>query len=127
LFDARIRVDNLSVLIPGGSFPQFGPVEIPSAHEVSGFSLGATDLVTADTQIRWRRASNPKAIVELSAGGGGRAVFCSAKDDGHFSLPPKIAQWLGKNSIPNPEAYRESTAIYRQGEAVLVVSQSTGL
>jgi hypothetical protein len=127
LFDARVRVDNLSVRIPGDGFPAFGPVSIPSVQEVSGFSLDATDRVIANTEFSWRRGDNPNAIVELSAGGGGRAVFCAAKDDGQFGLPEKIKQWLGANSIPNPEAHRESVAIYRQGEVILIVSQSTDL
>jgi len=68
---------------------------------------------------------NPDALVQISAGGGGRAVFCAAIDDGEFALPVDIQQWLGDKSIPNPEAHREAVVFYQTKDAVIAVTQST--
>ncbi len=125
LFDAQVRTGNLQVLITGDQFPAFGPVAVPEVSELKGFNLNIKDRVKADTVFRWRAGSNPQALVELSAGGGGRAVFCSVRDTGSFQLPPHIRQWLGDKTIPNPEAHREVVAFYRSNEAILVVAQST--
>lgn len=125
LFNVFVRTENLTAVIPGAVFPTMGPLKIPAVSEVDDFNLDKNDRVTADTVFEWDAGDDPGALVQISAGGGGRAVFCSAVDDGEFALPPDIKQWLGDNTIPNPEASRESVLFYQIKDALVAVTQST--
>ncbi|MFK7962904.1 MAG: hypothetical protein AB8C46_02960 [Burkholderiaceae bacterium] len=125
LFNVFVRTENLTASIPGAVFPKTGPLKIPPVSEVSGFNLSEEDRVSADTVFRWDAGSDAGAIVQISAGGGGRAIFCSLVDDGEFALPEDIQQWLGNKTIPRPEAHRESVVFYQVNGALIAVSQST--
>jgi len=125
LFSVFVRTANLTAVVPGAVFPKMGPLKIPAVSEVDGLNLEKNDRVSADTVFEWDAGDDPGALVQISAGGGGRAVFCSAVDDGEFALPADIRQWLGDNTIPNPEVSRESILFYQTKDALVAVSQST--
>lgn len=125
LLDVFVRTEGLSVHVTGAEFPSFGPVEIPAVSKVAGFNFDKLDRVKSDSVFDWEAGSTPNRLIQIDAGGGGRAVFCAAADDGSFEFPESVKQWLGDQSIPNPLAYREAVNFYRDGETLFVVSQST--
>ena len=125
LFNVFVRTENLTASIPGAVFPKIGPLKIPPVSDVSGFNLSQDDRVNADTVFRWNAGNNPGTLVQISAGGGGRAIFCSAVDDGEFALPEDIKLWLGDKTIPRPEAHRESVLFYQVNDALVAITQST--
>ncbi len=125
LFSVFVRTDKLTASIPGAVFPKIGPLKIPPVSEVSGFNLSEDDRVSANTVFKWHAGNDPSTLVQIIAGGSGRAIFCSVVDDGEFALPEDIRQWLGDKTIPQPEAHRESVLFYQAQGALVAVSQST--
>jgi len=119
------RWGRLIAELRGAVFPKMGPLKVPPVSEVDGFNLDKDDRVSADTVFEWDVGDDPTVLVQISAGGGGLAVFCSAVDDGEFALPADIKQWLGDKTIPRPKASRESVVFYQIKDALVAVSQST--
>ena len=128
LLDLFVRTADLELSIPGSTdFPAVAAIPVPNVSNLSGFNLDEDDRVSADTRFTWKAGNTPEARIQISAGGGGRAVFCAAQDDGQFEFPPAIRNWIGTDTIPNPEAYRDATVFYQIGDLIFIVSQSTDL
>lgn len=128
LGDVLLKMNGLRVHAPGEEFPSFENINIPAIDRTSRFKLSSKDKVEAGTRFRWRKgkyADDEGVRFQIEAGGGGRALFCAAFDDGEFRLPQSIQSLLGDEIIRSPSAYRDVLQFYRNSDALLIVSQSS--
>lgn len=128
LGDLLLKTRGLSVSSDGDVFPAFSGIAVPDVDLVAGFKPSVEQQVMKDTLFRWRKgrhASDPGVRLQIEAGGGGRAIFCAATDDGEFQFPQEVKARLPDASIPNPSAYRDAVWFYLRDDALLIVTQSS--
>ncbi|MBX2836146.1 MAG: hypothetical protein KTR35_04770 [Gammaproteobacteria bacterium] len=123
-----LKTRALRVSAPGDVFPAFSGVVMPPIDEVKQFKPNRSKRISADTQFRWRQgrySSDPEVRVQIEAGGGGKAIFCAAADDGRFTIPEATKALMQDVSIPGPSAYRDAVWFYLRKDAVLILTQSS--
>ena len=120
-------LSNLTVSIPGvtGSFPAF--TDVPFRVATPTFSLmGSTDLaaITPTTVFTWTGASNdPLAMVFFNFIAKGSSVFfCTARDDGSFTIPSDFQAVLKAQNFTKGSAtlIQSLTHLDTSGDALLV-------
>lgn len=128
LGDVLLKMNGLRLRASGGEFPSFKNIVVPAIDRPSRFRLSSKTEVKANTRFRWRQGKYSRDAgvrVHIEAGGGGRALFCAAFDDGDFKLPDAVQASLGDKIIRNPSVYRDVVRFYVNNDALLIVSQSS--
>ncbi len=128
LGDVLLKTGGLTVSSRDGTFPDFAGIAVPPVTAPGRFRPRFEEAVSAESRFRWRTggdSTDPDTRVQIEAGGGGRALFCAAADDGEYQLPQSVKVRLGDARIPNLFAYRDAVWFYRHDDALLIVSQSS--
>ncbi len=120
-------LSNLTLSIPGaaGGFPALSDVPFPVPNPA--FSLTApADLtsITPVTAFTWTGASNdPAAAVLIGVKQGDLAFFCSARDDGSFTIPSDFQDVLKAQKFTKGTAgvLQSLTQLKTSGDALLVL------
>ncbi|TSA80316.1 hypothetical protein FNU79_16835 [Deinococcus detaillensis] len=120
-------LSNLTLSIPGaaGGFPAF--TDVPFFVPKSAFKITApVDLkaVTATTQFTWTGATNdPAAVVVFLVGQKEISFFCTARDDGSFSIPSDFQDVLKAQNFTKgvAAAIQSLTRFETNGDALLAL------
>jgi len=123
-------LSDLTLNIPGasGGFPAFS--DVPFSVPAPAFKLTApTDLgaVTPTTTFAWTGASNdPAAVVLLGVLQGNTPFFfCTARDDGSFTIPSDFRDVLNaQNFVKGPAVVVQSILHLKTSGDALLVTQS---
>jgi len=119
---------DLTVDIPGNVFPAFANVAVPNVEP-----LVMTDSSEVNGSYNWVAGNNPDARVYILQVGFNSdstdtiGVHCIAIDDGEFSIPASISSQLPADvSGTTTYIYRSATTFLQSGNAILLVTNSSG-
>jgi len=123
---------NLTVDIPGDTFPAFANLAIPAVPAVENFDNPVEDL-TESFVFTWTASSNPNTRIRLVIATdrfSDNNVFieCDLADDGRFQLSSETIAKAGMfsgGSIHSAERY--STHLVRSGTSVLALSNTVAI
>jgi len=126
--------DGLILDIPGDVFPAFSNVAVPNLDAFELKSPASGEVITPASVFTWEASNNPDSVVEISASNvdfstsKGVVVSCVVTDDGSFGFPTKTQAEMGADfsSILELRAIRYVFTIKQQGEAILVVTSTSG-